>query len=107
MSVIEEYLKAYSFFKTLPKNILNNRQKYNCIAGMDTSVKLKLEEVLQEISEYISASRSEFDFQKNQKYLREKYTLEVRRLFYGIFENGNFKKGIKQKAKRLLLGNGS
>ncbi|MCI8617607.1 MAG: radical SAM protein [Clostridia bacterium] len=107
MSVIEEYLKSYSFFKTLPKNILNNRQKYNCIAGVDTNIKLKLEEVLQEVSEYISASRSEFDFQRNQKYLREKYTLEVRSMFYSIFENGNFKKGIKQKAKKLLLCNGS
>lgn len=107
MSVIEEYLKAYSFFKTLPKNILNDRQKYNCVAGVDTLTKLNLEEVLEEVSEYVSASRSEFDFQKNQKYLREKYTLEVRTMFYNIFEKGNLKNGIKQKAKKLLLGGSS
>lgn len=42
-----------------------------------------------------------------QKYLREKYTLEIRSMLYSIFENGNFKKGIKQKAKVLLLDNDS
>ena len=107
MSVIEEYVKAYSFFETLPKNIFNDRQKYNCVAGVDTGVKLNLEVVLQEVSEYISTSRSEFDFRRNQKYLREKYTLEIRSMLYSIFENGNFKKGIKQKAKVLLLDNDS
>lgn len=105
MSVIEEYIKAYSFFDTLPKNILNDAQKYNCVAGVDTKAKLNLEGVLQEIFRYISTSRSEFDFKKNQKYLQQKYTLEVRKLFYSIFENGNFKDGIKEKAKKILLNN--
>ena len=105
MSVIEEYIKAYSFFETLPRTILNDSQKYNCIAGIDTKTKLNLEDVLQEVSEYISITRSEFDFQRNGSYLKEKYTLESRSLFYSIFENGNFKEGIKLKAKKLLLDN--
>lgn len=102
MSVIEEYMKAYSFFNTLPKNIFNDVQKYNLIAGVDTKAKLNLEEALKEVSEYVSTSRSEFDFKKNRKYLQEKYTSEARKLFYSIFENGNFKEGIKLKARKLL-----
>lgn len=105
MSVIEEYIKAYSFFKTLPRNILNDRQKYNCVAGVDTRTKLNMEEALQEVSKYVSISRSEFDFQKNQKFLKEKYTLEARSLFYSVFKNGDFKEGIKRKAKKILLDN--
>lgn len=103
MSVIEEYIKAYNFFENLPRAILNDRQKYNCVAGVDTRIKLNLETVLQEVSEYVSTSRSEFDFKKNRKYLKEKYTSEARELFYSIFESGNFKEGIKQKARNLLL----
>lgn len=105
MSVIEEYIKAYSFFKTLPRIILNDRQKYNCVAGVDTKTKLNLEESLQEVFEYVSISRSEFDFQKNSKYIKGKYTVETRMLFYSVFENGTFKEGIKRKAKKLLLDN--
>lgn len=105
MSVIEEYLKAYNFFKTLPRNILNDSQKYNNVAGVDTKLKLGLREALQEVSELVSNSRSEFDFQKNGKYLKEKYTFEARSLFYTIFEQGNFKNGIKKKAQKLLLDN--
>lgn len=103
MSIIEEYVKAYSFFKTLPKKILNDGQKYNFVASTDTNVKLDLESALQEIFKYVSDSRSELDFRRNHKYLKEKYTLEARSLFYEVFENGKFKTGIKQKAKILLI----
>ena len=103
MSVIEEYLKAYDFFEALPKIILNNRQKYNCIAGSDTEAKINFEEILKEVSKCIMNSRSEFDFLKNQKYLKEKYSKEARYLFYSIFENGSFKEEIKKRAKKLLL----
>lgn len=105
MSIIEEYIKAYSFFKTLPKNILNDGQKYNLIANPDTNIKLNLEEALQEVFGYVRDSRSELDFRRNHKYLKEKYTLEARSLFYEVFKNENFKTGIKQKAKILLLDN--
>ena len=104
MSVIEEYMKAYDLFCHLPKYILNNRQKYNCIAGVDTKAKTEeIEEILKEVFEYIINSRSEFDFQKNKKFLTEKYTTEARMLFCSMIERGNFKEGIKQKAKKLLL----
>ncbi len=105
MSVIEEYVKAYSFFETLPRNILNDRQKYNCIAGVDTKTKLNLEDALKEIYQCVSVSRCDFDIQKNQKYLAEKYTIEARSLFYSIFENSTFKEGIKRRAKKILLDN--
>ena len=82
MSVIEEYMKAYDLFCHLPKYILNNRQKYNCIAGIDTKAKTEeLEEILKEVFEYIINSRSEFDFQKNKKILTEKYTTDARMFF--------------------------
>ncbi len=106
MSIIEEYMKAYELFCHLPKYILNNRQKYNCIAGVDTKAKTEeWEEILKEILEEIIDSRSDFDFQKRKKYVTEKYTIEARMLFYIMIERGNFKEGIKQRAKKLLLDN--
>lgn len=104
MSVIEEYIKAYGLFKNIPRNILNNRQKYNLIAGVDTKTKTEdFEECLKEMYECVINSRSEFDFKRNKKYLKEKYTLEARTFFYHVLKNGNFKNAIKQRGKELLL----
>ena len=100
----------YDYFKLYPhvlkqrnNKLSDNRQKYNCIAGSDTEAKINFEEILKEVSKCIMNSRSEFDFFKNQKYLKEKYSKEARYLFYSIFENGSFKEEIKKRAKKLLL----
>jgi len=104
-SVLEEYINSYMICRNLPKTIMNNSQKYNCICGTDTSAKIEnIEMISQEILEYVVNSRSEFDLQKNQKILREKYTQEARRFFYGIIEKGQFKQALKVRAEKLLLG---
>ena len=103
MSVIEEYIKAYCLLKKMPKNILQERQEYNYIAGVDTKMKIEIEKTLKEVLECIINSRSEFDFKRTCKFLSEKYTFEARKFFYDIIKEGDFKDGIKKKSKILLL----
>lgn len=103
-SIIGEYVKAYSMLSHLPKNILNSRQKYNCIAGVDTREKLEeLSNVLNDVFECVRNARTKFDFEKNQKYVFEKYTLEARMFFYNVIEQGEFKQALKERARLLLL----
>ena len=103
-SVIEEYIKAYEVLTSLPKNILKDRQQYNCIAGTDTRAKLEeLEEYLGDVFEKISNSRTDFDLRKNHKYIYEKYTPEARKFFFEVISRGDFKQALKLRARTLLL----
>ena len=103
-SVIEEYIMAYEMLSNMPKNILLDRQEYNCIAGVDT--KAKTEEFMEHLTYVVNSvkeARTEFDFKRNQRALVQKYTLGARMLFYDIIEHGNFKEAIKKRAYDLLL----
>lgn len=103
-SVIEEYIKAYTVLTNMPKNILKDRQKYNCIAGVDTSAKLEnFKKHLNEVIEAIQASRTEYDFQKNRKLLHEKYTTQALKLFYDVIVKCGFKEALIKRAQELLL----
>lgn len=103
-SVLDEYIKAHSFLKQLPKNILTaeSRQKYGYIAGVDTREKMDILTHFNFVFRKISEARSEFEFSKSQKSI-ERYTEEARKMFYTIIENGEFKEALKSRAKRLLL----
>ena len=101
---IEEYIKAYEVLTSLPKNILRDRQQYNCIAGTDTRAKLdEFEEHLGDVFEKISNSRTDFDLRKNHKYIYEKYTPEARSFFFDVISRGDFKQALKLRARTLLL----
>lgn len=103
-SVIEEYKKAYEELSSIPRNLLVERQIYANIAGVDTTAKLEeLEIHLNNALNCVISSRSEFEFNKNKKYLMEKYTVEARELFCKVIECGDFKEAIKERAKLLLL----
>lgn len=103
-SVIEEYIKACTILSKLPKSILNDRQKYYQIAGVDTREKLEnLEDIFSEVMELIRNARTPFDFEKNKKYLQYKYTPEARNFFHMIIQQSESKDAIKARAKRLLL----
>ena len=103
-SVIEEYIKAYNVLTRLPKSILKDTQQYNCIAGVDTISKLeKLEEHVGEVFGLIENSRTEFDIQKNHKYIDDTYTPEAKKLFFDIFNKCNSKSALIQRAQTLLL----
>ncbi len=102
-SVLEEYMKACIRVSNLPKYILEERQTYNCISGVDTRAKFEdFEKHLKDVYERVCNSRTEYDFQKNREYICRTYTLDARNLFSKIICNGEFKEAIKQRAKLLL-----
>lgn len=103
-SIIDEYTFAYNALLRMPQNILVKRQKYNKIAGVDTKAKMEeLEYHLNVALNKVISSRSEFDIENNRKYLEEEYTLEARNLFNMVIQCGDFKEGIKKRAKKVLL----
>ena len=102
--IIGEYLDAHKKLTSMPKNILKDRQKYNLIAGIDTDAKLdEFYTHLSDVLECVTNARTTFDFERNQKYVFEKYTSEARKFFLSIIQNGDFKDSIKQRAAKLLL----
>lgn len=103
-SIIDEYLKAFSILQQLPRNLLipEKRQKYNLVAGTDTSEKLTFDNHFNYVVNKIIATRSEFDKQQCKKsfYI---YTDEAKKMFYEIIYQGDFKPALKEKARYLLL----
>ena len=103
-SIIDEYIKAVSTLKQLPKNILKSdkRQRYNLIAGVDTAEKWNFENQFANVFLQISNARDEFLIKKCKANL-DSYTDEAKKLFYEIIERGDFKKALKIRARDLLL----
>lgn len=102
-SITNEYNFAYEALSKMPRNILCNPQKYNKIAGIDTRAKMEdFEYHLNIALQCVISSRSEFDIAKNKKFLEGRYTFEARKLFCAVIQNGDFKPGIKERAKELF-----
>lgn len=102
-SIINEYFSVYKFLLKMPRNILQDRQKYNCIAGIDTNDKLEeFKNHLYQVFEIIVNSRTEYDITKNQKLICDKYTFEARCLFYKIICQGGFKEKLLVRANEML-----
>lgn len=103
-SVIEEYIRAREYLYNMPKCILNDRQDYNLVAGVDTREKFEnFNSHLSSVCKCVINSRTNYDFEKNRNYIVSKYTLEARKFFFEVISNGDFKDAIKVRAKKLLL----
>ena len=101
--LVNVYKKAQELLMEFPCFILKDNQQYSDIANTDTETKLyKFSECVCEVVGLVTSARTEFDFAKSYEAIYSKYSLEARKIFKSVFENGDFKPAVKERANRLL-----